>query len=156
MSQERKNLAVIGSTGSIGTQTLAVVRQFPNRFNIIALAAGQNIALLRQQIEEFRPQYVSCESKKHHVEEWGVEFVSNEEMAALPEADIVVVAPPGGTGLLPTLAAVRAGKRVALANKESLVMAGELVMAEVRRNGASILPVDSEHSAIWQCLAGET
>ena len=158
-----KRLAVLGSTGSIGRQTLEVVRGFPERFQVVGLAAGSNLQLLAQQAGEFHPRFVWAEDLKG----WGragPEPLPLEDMAAHPEVDLVVVATSGKAGLAPTLAALRAGKRVALANKEVLVMAGELVIAEaVRlsaqaeagRHRATILPIDSEHSAIWQCLEGE-
>jgi 1-deoxy-D-xylulose-5-phosphate reductoisomerase len=147
-------LAVLGSTGSIGQQTLDVARRHPDKISIIALAAGENINLLRKQASEFKPRFVSCT---------GLNLVCGdsvcqppEEMARHPDVDIVVVAVPGGAGLKPALAAARAGKIIALANKECLVAAGEILLAEAKNNGAQIRPVDSEHSAIWQCLVGET
>ena len=149
-----KHLAVLGSTGSIGRQTLEVVRAFPERFQVVALAAGSNRELLAQQAREFHPRFVWAGD----LEGWaltGSEPLAPEAMAAHPEVDLVVVATSGKAGLAPTLEALRAGKRVALANKEVLVMAGELVTAEARQHRATILPIDSEHSAIWQCLEGE-
>jgi 1-deoxy-D-xylulose-5-phosphate reductoisomerase len=151
-----KQVAVLGSTGSIGRQTLEVIIAMPHRFSVIGLAAGKNTDLLNQQIKQFQPRFVYSEDKKFRPANAEYEFLSLEEMASHPEVDIVVMATSGKWGLKPTLAAVRAGKRVALANKESLVMAGELITREAKRNGAQIVPVDSEHSAIWQCLEGET
>jgi 1-deoxy-D-xylulose-5-phosphate reductoisomerase len=150
-----KQVAVLGSTGSIGRQTLEVISAHPRRFRIIGLAAGKNLDLLTRQISQFKPRFVHFQDKKSPLANDKGKFLSLEEMASHPEVDIVVVATSGRWGLQPTLAAVRAGKRLALANKESLVMAGELITAEAKRNGAKILPVDSEHSAIWQCLEGE-
>lgn len=147
-------LAVLGSTGSIGRQTLDVVRRHPDRLQIQALAAGDNVAVFNSQVSEFRPKFVSCRNSAFNPN--GQECLTPEEMAALPDIDIVVVALPGGAGLAPTLAAARAGKIIALSNKECLVAAGELLMAEAKEYGAQIRPVDSEHSAIWQCLAGES
>jgi len=144
----RKRIAILGSTGSIGQQTLEVVRALPDQFRIVGLAAGKNIGLLAKQIEEFRPRFAYSQSDDR--QRWSL-----EDMACHPDVDIVVIAISGKAGLLPTLAAVRAGKNVALANKESLVMAGELITREAILNGAQILPVDSEHSAIWQCINGE-
>jgi len=149
-----KNLVVLGSTGSIGKQTLEVVRALPDRFKVIGLAAGGNISLLQEQVEEFKPRFVYHQPRKKHVK-GDVQFLSMEEMAAQPEVDTVVVATPSGSGLESTLAAVRAGKDIALSNKESLVSAGHIIMTEAKTNGARIMPVDSEHSAIWQCLEGE-
>ncbi len=155
MTDSITNLVILGSTGSIGRQTLDVVRALPERFRIIGLAAGENTALLKEQMEEFKPQYYYHSAKKGQTKLPNLRYISMEEMAALPEVDIVVVATPGGAGLKPTLAAVRAGKKVALSNKESLVSAGRIIMEQAAKYNASILPVDSEHSAIWQCLEGE-
>ncbi len=153
MGDRIKKVAILGSTGSIGQQALDVIRVFPSRFQVIALAGGQNIKLLEKQIYEFQPKMfyspikpdINCEGK----------FLSMEEIASHPEVDLVIIATSGKAGLRPTLAALRAGKTVALANKEVLVMAGEIVIREARRHRAKILPIDSEHSAIWQCLQGE-
>lgn len=155
-------LAVLGSTGSIGRQTLDVVRSLPERFNVIALAAGNNVTLLEEQVREFRPR-LFCAGResaylKGRIAEGKLQgrWAEMEEMAANPAVDLVVVATVGAAGMAPTLAAVRAGKAVAIANKEVLVMAGHIVTAEARRHGADIRPIDSEHSAIWQCLWGES
>jgi len=169
-----KRLAILGSTGSIGRQTLEVVRAFPQRFEVVALASGRNLTLLKGQAREFKPKLVSTEAVasllsldgrgqgegESHVLADGEKIsrarhVPIEEIAAHPQVDLVVVATAGKAGLAPTLAAIRAGKTVALANKEVLVMAGEIVSAEARKHGVEILPIDSEHSAIWQCLSGE-
>ena len=153
-----KQVAVLGSTGSIGRQTLEVIRALPHRFGIIGLAAGKNTDLLANQINEFKPRFVYYQNTKTQprLTDAAYEFLSLEEMASHPQADTVVMATSGKWGLSPTLAAVKAGKRVALANKESLVMAGEIITREAKLNGAQIMPIDSEHSAIWQCLEGET
>ena len=148
-------LAVLGSTGSIGQQTLEVVRAFPHRFHIVGLAAGKNIDLLAEQINEFKPRFVYCRDKKAHLANAEYEFLSLEDIARHPQVDIVVIATSGKSGLSPTLAAVKAGKNVALANKEALVTAGKIITEEAKLNSAQILPIDSEHSAIWQCLNGE-
>ncbi|MFH1031609.1 MAG: 1-deoxy-D-xylulose-5-phosphate reductoisomerase [Chloroflexota bacterium] len=155
MGNTVKTLAILGSTGSIGRQTLEVIRALPNRFKVVGLAAGKNIELLKKQVAEFKPRFVHWENEANFASH-KYEVLSLEAMASHPEADIIVMATSGKAGLSPTLAAVKAGKKVALANKESLVMAGEIIMSEVKRNSAQILPVDSEHSAIWQCLNGET
>ncbi len=151
-----KRLAVLGSTGSIGRQTLDVVSALPDRFRVVGLAAGENVGLLAEQVGRFQPQFVGCASTDRS---WltgaGCEFLLLENIACLPDVDIVVMAISGAAGLKPTLAAVKAGKSVALANKESLVAAGEIITAEAERSGARIMPVDSEHSAIWQCLDDE-
>ena len=151
-----KKLAVLGSTGSIGQQTLQVVRAFPHRFHIVALAAGKNTDLLAKQISEFKPRFVYYQGRKTCLANAEYEFLSLEDIACHPQVDIVVIATSGKSGLSPTLAAVKAGKNVALANKESLVMAGEIITDEAKQNSAQILPIDSEHSAIWQCLNGES
>src|SRR5947209_5361416 len=163
MAQIPRRIALLGSTGSIGQQTLDVVRSFPEHFRLVALAARSNISLLAQQVQEFRPSLVACFAGTSEIEEAARTALPNVvlgeqglfEVATHPEADIVVAATSGLVGLEPTLAAIRAGKTIALANKETLVMAGHLVMQEAQRAGVSILPVDSEHSAVWQCLRGE-
>ena len=148
-------LAILGSTGSIGQQTLDIVRALPSRFQVLALAAGNNTGLLERQVSEFKPSIVYHHNGALIQDRHDFDCMNPEDMVAVPEVDLVVMAISGQAGLLPTVAAVKAGKRIALANKESLVMAGELVTVEARHNEAQILPVDSEHSAIWQCLAGE-
>jgi len=157
-----KRIAILGSTGSIGQQTLEVVRPFSDRFSVLALGAGKNVELLARQVEEFQPKLVSFQGTRNEGPGKDVsfqvpdsEFLSLEEIACHPEVDLVVIATSGKAGLAPTLAAIRAGKQIALANKEVLVMAGGIVMAEAKRQGVEIFPVDSEHSAIWQCLRGE-
>ncbi len=160
MADTVKSLAVLGATGSIGTQTLDVVRALPGRFRVAALAAGRNTALLLKQVNEFKPAYVYSSDTSKDIRDklnsLGCRLISLEEMASHPEVDTVVAATSGTAGLGATLAAVGAGKRVALANKESLVAAGEIIMAAAAKNNARIIPVDSEHSAVFQCLAGET
>ncbi|MFC1847588.1 1-deoxy-D-xylulose-5-phosphate reductoisomerase [Chloroflexota bacterium] len=158
MGDTVKKLAILGSTGSIGQQTLEVVRALPHRFQVIGLAAGENTDLLAKQINEFKPRFVHHHNKNlpTHLANAEYEFLSLEAMASHPQVDTVVMATSSKSGLNPTLAAVKAGKNVALANKETLVMAGEIITNEAKLNDAQILPVDSEHSAIWQCLKGET
>ena len=150
-------LAVLGSTGSIGQQTLEVVRAFPNKFQVVALAAGKNTAILASQINEFKPRFVYYQDSQSQARLTNTahELLPLEDIARHPEVDSVVVAISGNSGLTPTLAAVRAGKKVCLANKESIVMAGKIITDEAKLSGAQILPIDSEHSAIWQCLNGE-
>ncbi len=151
-----KRLAVLGSTGSIGRQTLEVIRALPGHFRVIGLSAGNNIDLLAEQVAEFKPEVAGCASAdRSWLSGTGCELMPPEDIACLPDVDIVVMAISGAAGLGPTLAAVKAGKKVALANKESLVAAGEIITGEARQSGAMILPVDSEHSAVWQCLNGE-
>lgn len=148
-----KRIAILGSTGSIGQQALDVVRAFPHELEVVALAGGMNLELLQRQISEFQPRAFWSAVKA----DFGCssEFLSMEEIAGHPEIDTVIVATSGKAGLKPSLAAIRAGKIVALANKEVLVMAGELLGREASLHEGRIMPIDSEHSAIWQCLQGE-
>jgi len=158
-----KTISLLGSTGSIGRNVLAVIRQFPKRYKVAALSAGKNIAKLKQQAIEFNPQCLSVANEdlanKLRAELpiefkdricWGLE--GNRRVATNDEADMTVTAVVGAVGLLPTLDAIAAGKDIGLANKETLVMAGALVMDAVRRSGVRLLPIDSEHSAIFQAL----
>jgi len=160
-----KRLAILGSTGSIGVSACEVIAANPERFTVAALAAGDNIALLREQIARFRPAVAAVIDEARARQLRGMlapaertEVLSGpagyRECATLADVDVVLSAMVGAAGLLPTLAAVEAGKDIALANKEVLVMAGELVMAKARERGVTIMPVDSEHSAIFQCLVG--
>ncbi len=159
-----KKIAILGSTGSIGTQTLDVVRE-QGDISVAALAAGSNIALLEQQIREFHPRLVAVWDKKKAEElkiktaDLSVEILDGMDgllaVAPIPEAEILVTAIVGMLGIRPTIAAIRAGKDIALANKETLVTAGHLIMPMAEENHVSILPVDSEHSAIFQSLNGE-
>ncbi|MBI4728448.1 MAG: 1-deoxy-D-xylulose-5-phosphate reductoisomerase [Acidobacteria bacterium] len=150
-----KRIAILGSTGSIGTQALDVVRKHPDRFRVVALAAGSNGERLAEQADEFAPLLAVLASGEPPA---GSGLASGAEriveVATHPEADVVVNALVGSVGLVPTLAALDAGKRVALANKESLVAGGDLVMGRLGDRADRLLPVDSEHSAIFQCLAG--
>ncbi len=157
MGDSVKKIAVLGSTGSIGRQTLEVVRSLPNLFKVLALAAGHNTQLLAEQVIEFNPEIVFFEGDKTPLDKTGTDykFLPLEEIACHPDVDIVVAGTSGKVGLKATLSAVKAGKKIALANKESLVMTGEIITTEAKRSNAAILPVDSEHSAIWQCLRGE-
>ncbi len=148
-----KIIAILGSTGSIGQQVLDIVRAFPDELRVVALAGGKNLNLLERQIEEFRPEVFYSSVKPDR--DCAGEFLSMEEMVSHPEVNLVVVATSGKAGLGPTLAALRAGKTVALASKEMLVMAGDIITREASLHGVQILPLDSEHSAIWQCLEGE-
>jgi 1-deoxy-D-xylulose-5-phosphate reductoisomerase len=159
-----RRLAILGSTGSVGEQALAVVEAFPERYRVVALGAGRNLEKLAQQVRRFRPELVSvadealAASLRERLGGVGVEIAAGAAgltaVAAHP-ADLVLSALVGAVGLAPTLAAIRAGRDVALANKESLVMAGALMLREARARGVTLLPVDSEHSAIFQVLAGQ-
>ena len=149
-----KNLVILGSTGSIGRQTLDIVRAFPQEFKVIGLAAGHNTKLLSKQIQEFKPKHIySLATTNLPTSE--TSFTSLSEMASIPEVDIVIVATTGSAGLIPTLNALKEGKSVALSNKEPIVMAGHLIKSYESLYGGHILPVDSEPSAIWQCIQGE-
>lgn len=160
----KKKIAILGSTGSIGTQTLDVVRHHPDRFAVVALTANRNVDLLVEQALAFRPKFVALPTEQlaeqarrrlpGDIRVMGGEGAL-EEAAAGQEADLVISAIVGIAGLKPTLAAIRAGIPVGLANKETLVAAGHLVTAAARANNVPIIPVDSEHSAIFQCLNGE-
>ncbi|THB79431.1 MAG: 1-deoxy-D-xylulose-5-phosphate reductoisomerase [Desulfobulbaceae bacterium] len=158
-----KRIALLGSTGSIGENVLSIVRQFPNRYQVTALAAGTNVQLLAPQIAEFQPRLVSVIDEAHAESlqkllpsDWNGDVCygtqGNCEVAAEADAEMTVTAIVGSAGLLPTLAAIENGKDIGLANKETLVMAGRLVMDAVRQKGVTLLPVDSEHSAIFQAL----
>lgn len=164
MKEYRKKIAVLGSTGSIGTQTLDVVRANGD-LEVEALSAGSNIDLLEQQIREFRPKLAAVYQEEKAVQlrerlrDMDVRVVSGMdgllELAVMPETEILATAIVGMIGIRPTIAAIEAGKDIALANKETLVTAGHLIMPLAKEKGVKILPVDSEHSAIFQCLSGE-
>ena len=160
-----KNLSILGSTGSIGCNVLKIVEMFPERFAVKALAAKRNISLLSEQIVRFHPEIAVVYDASTAVDLQnmlppgaGVEVLYGEDgyktAAAYPSVDMVVVSFVGASGLMPTLAAIEAGKNIALANKETLVMAGEIVVKKAAVNGSKILPIDSEHSAIFQCISG--
>lgn len=155
MDHRVTGVAVLGCTGSVGTQTLDVIRALAPRFRVIALAAGRNTDLLAAQAHEFRPQLVAASAPLDTEQRSGACQVPATEVVQHPDVDIVVAATAGAAGLEALLAALRAGKIVALANKEALVMAGALVRAAAQSGGGELRPVDSEHSAIWQCLWGE-
>jgi 1-deoxy-D-xylulose-5-phosphate reductoisomerase len=160
MAEPPKGVAVLGSTGSIGRQTLDVIRTLPGQFRVVALAGGSNHTLLEDQSREFKPAFVWCQAQERHMDVKAAagartRWATMEDMATHPDVDVVVVGTAGAAGLGPTLAALRAGKAVALANKEVLVMAGHIVTAAAEQGGGELRPVDSEHSAIWQCLWGE-
>lgn len=152
----KTRIALLGSTGSIGQQTLDVVRQFPDRLEVVALTARSDAETLRAQAEEFRPRLVALSHPAAGAGFPGLRTGPEAlvEAASLAEADTVIVAVVGTAGLPPALAALEAGKNVALATKEALVVGGHLMTAAAQRSGATILPIDSEHSAIWQCLRG--
>ena len=160
-----KRLVILGSTGSIGEQTLAVAAEFPDRYRVVGLAAGRNVVALAEQVRHHRPEIVSV------ADEAGAEELRGRlgadapavigtgpeglDAVAVHPAEFVMAGLVGALGLRPTLAAIRAGRDIGLANKEVMVMAGALVRREVAAHGVTLLPVDSEHSAIFQCLSGQ-
>ena len=161
-----KKISILGSTGSIGTQTLDVVRANRDKFEVVAISANSSINLLLEQIKEFKPKYVAVYNeasakvlKEMIPSDINIEVLSGMEglvaISSLDEIDVLLTAIVGMIGLVPTLEAIKKGKTIALANKETLVTAGQLVMEEAKKNNVKILPVDSEHSAIFQCLNGE-
>jgi 1-deoxy-D-xylulose-5-phosphate reductoisomerase len=160
-----KNIAILGSTGSIGTQTLEVVRAYSKDLNVVALAAGSSVELMEKQIREFKPSIAGMWTEaaaadlRDRVKDLPVKVVSGMdgliEIAELEESKVLVTAIVGMIGIRPTIAAIRAGKDIALANKETLVTAGHIIMPLAKECNVSILPVDSEHSAIFQSLNGE-
>ncbi len=160
-----ENVSILGSTGSIGRSSLEVIEKLSHRFKVVGLAAGCNTKLLKLQVEKFKPKIVSL-GREEEAEEFKQKFKGGslevvfaeegtEKVAGFRENDIVVSAIPGIAGLRPTLAAVRVGKKIALANKESMVVAGSFILATAKKSGTQIIPVDSEHSGIFQCLAKE-
>jgi 1-deoxy-D-xylulose-5-phosphate reductoisomerase len=164
LSEPLKRVVILGSTGSIGRSALNVISRYRDRFRVVGLAAGRNIDILEAQIKDFSPEIVAVADKSAAQELWkrvgkGCEVLSGENgviaAAEYRESDFVLSALVGFSGLLPTLHAVRAGKVVGLANKEALVTAGDIVMREARQHNAKMIPVDSEHSAIFQCLDGK-
>jgi len=164
MSNRPQNIVILGSTGSIGLQTLQVVDQHPDKFKVVGLAARDEVEILCEQARRYLPQQVAVFDNSSYIQmqralgnqfavKAGIEGIC--ELAAMDKADTIVVAVSGAVGILPTITAIKRGKRIALANKETLVAAGDLVMELARSTGAMIIPVDSEHSAIFQCLGGE-
>jgi 1-deoxy-D-xylulose-5-phosphate reductoisomerase len=159
-----KSIVILGSTGSIGTSTLDIVDRFPDEFSVVGLTAGNNDKMLEDQVRRFKPRAVAMSNEaaaarlRQRCSGLSVEIMSGPaglaQVASLPEIELVVSAIVGGAGLVPTLAAIRNGKHIALANKEPMVMAGKLMQEEAKRHGVRIFPVDSEHSAIFQSLEG--
>ena len=159
-----RTIALLGSTGSIGVSTLSLAREFPERFKIHGMVAGRNLQLLASQIKEFSPALVDIEREddiaqlRKFLGKQKVDILSGQagaiEVATASKVDVVLAAIVGGAGLMPTLRGLLAGKEIALANKEALVMAGELFIKAAKKKGVRLLPVDSEHSAIFQCLQG--
>ena len=160
-----KKISLLGSTGSIGTNVLDVIDRNPEKFQILSMSAGSNVDLFAKQIRKFKPRVVALvdtkkiPTLKEQIADLDIEILSGEEgniaVATLPEADVVVSGVMGSAGLLPAIHALKAGKNLALANKETLVIAGELVLREAKKTNSQIIPIDSEHSAIFQVLNGE-
>jgi 1-deoxy-D-xylulose-5-phosphate reductoisomerase len=160
-----KKIAILGSTGSVGVNALAVIREFPGRFQVTGLGAGRNVQLLRAQALEFHPRIVSisepalAEQLSRDLRSEGIDVVCGEaglvSIASDSQTELVVAAMVGAAGFLPVLKAISCGKDIALANKETLVVAGPIIAREVAKQKIRLLPVDSEHSAIWQCLEGQ-
>ena len=160
-----KNIAILGSTGSIGRNALEIVDNLSHMFKVVGLAAGRNLGLFLEQVEKFKPKIASLHQKEdaeeleQRLKNTGIKVTHGqegaEEVAGFEENDIVVSAITGIKGLRPTLAAVKSGKKVALANKESMVAAGPLIQSEVQKSEAQVIPIDSEHSGVFQCLAKE-
>lgn len=160
----KKNISILGSTGSIGRNTLEIIEKFPENFQVWGLAAYKNINLLEKQIKKFKPRMVSisdpllADQLKERCQGYDVEILSGQtgavHVATIPEVDLVVSAMVGAAGLIPTFAAISHGKDIALANKETLVTAGEIITHEARRKDVRIVPIDSEHSAILQAMQG--
>lgn len=165
MPGKPKRIALLGSTGSIGSQTLDVISRYPGEFAIDSLIAGNNVKLLVEQAKKFKPSSVVICNKEHYkylkeeLAVYDIKIYAGEEaschVVTLPDVDLVLASIVGYSGLRPTVAAIRAGKKIALANKETLVVAGEIIGRLVQEYGSRIIPVDSEHSAIFQCLVGE-
>ncbi len=160
-----KKISLLGSTGSIGTNVLDVIERNPEKFQILGMSAGNNVDLFAKQIRKFKPRVVALfdtkkiPTLKERISDLDIEILSGEEgsitVATLPEADVVVSGVMGSAGLLPAIYALKSGKNLALANKETLVIAGELVLREAQKTNSQIIPIDSEHSAIFQVLNGE-
>ena len=159
-----KKVSILGSTGSIGTQALEIIDLFPEKFNVLGLSAGRNIKLLKEQIEKYKPVIAAVENEEYAgklkklLTNDDTEILYGEEgyiqVSVLPEVDTVISSIVGSAGLMPTFAAIKAGKNICLANKESLVIAGELLIREAASSNSRILPIDSEHSAIFQAING--
>ena len=160
-----KKISLLGSTGSIGANVLDVIERNPEKFQILGMSAGNNVDLFAKQIRKFKPRVVALfdtkkiPTLKERIADLDIEILSGEEgsiaVATLPEADVVVSGVMGSAGLLPAIHALKSGKNLALANKETLVIAGELVLKEAQKTNSQIIPIDSEHSAIFQVLNGE-
>ena len=158
MNGRKKGLVILGSTGSVGTQTLDVVRTFPDLLEVVGLACNRNVELLSRQVQEFLPRFIHCNASEDEKSQLLPNYVEQCDLIELvrhDDVDIVVTATTGDVAIGPTLAAISARKQIALANKETIVMAGELVTSLASAEGVDLMPLDSEPNAIWQCIRGE-
>ena len=148
-----KKISILGSTGSVGTQCLNIISEFTNKFEIVSLTAGKNEKLLADQIKKFKPKfYLSDEEINHQI---GKRVNSFDELLQIDDSDLIIIALSGISGFYPVVNSIKQGRKIALANKESLVACGDLLMEISKKNNSEIIPLDSEHSAIWQCLKNE-
>ena len=148
-----KKISILGSTGSVGTQCLEIISEFKNQFEIISLTAGKNEELLGDQIKKFKPKYYLSDTKVNHQD--GIRIKSYDELLKIDDSDLIVIALSGISGFFPVLNSIKQGRKIALANKESLVACGDLLIEISKTTSSEIIPLDSEHSAIWQCIKNE-
>ena len=148
-----KKISILGSTGSVGTQCLEIISEFKNQFEIISLTAGKNEELLGDQIKKFKPKYYLSDTKVNHQD--GIRIKSYDELLKIDDSDLIVIALSGISGFFPVLNSIKQGRKIALANKESLVACGDLLIEISKTTNSEIIPLDSEHSAIWQCIKNE-
>ena len=148
-----KKISILGSTGSVGTQCLEIISEFKNQFEIISLTAGKNEELLGDQIKKFKPKYYLSDTNVNHQD--GIRIKSYDELLKIDDSDLIVIALSGISGFFPVLNCIKQGRKIALANKESLVACGDLLIEISKTTGSEIIPLDSEHSAIWQCIKNE-
>ena len=148
-----KKISILGSTGSVGTQCLEIISEFKNQFEIISLTAGKNEELLGDQIKKFKPKYYLSDTNVNHQD--GIRIKSYDELLKIDDSDLIVIALSGISGFFPVLNSIKQGRKIALANKESLVACGDLLIEISKTTSSEIIPLDSEHSAIWQCIKNE-
>ena len=148
-----KKISILGSTGSVGTQCLEIISEFKNQFEIISLTAGKNEELLGDQIKKFKPKYYLSDNNVNHQD--GIRIKSYDELLKIDDSDLIVIALSGISGFFPVLNCIKQGRKIALANKESLVACGDLLIEISKTTSSEIIPLDSEHSAIWQCIKNE-
>lgn len=148
-----KKISILGSTGSVGTQCLEIISEFKNQFEIISLTAGKNEELLGDQIKKFKPKYYLSDTNVNHLD--GIRIKSYDELLKIDDSDLIVIALSGISGFFPVLNCIKQGRKIALANKESLVACGDLLIEISKTTSSEIIPLDSEHSAIWQCIKNE-